>query len=108
MPYPYNYNGYPYNYNQQMQQPAAQQLVLIRASQAEAYNYPMVPNTTLGFTDGQRIFIKTTSNSPTGDFSFETFVREMPQKQESPDYLTRTEFEAFKASLKPSEVKTGE
>lgn len=108
MPYPYNYNGYPYNYNQQMQPQTAQQLVLIRASQAEAYNYPMVPNTTLGFTDGQRIFIKTTSNSPTGDFSFETFVRETPQKPDHSEYLTKAEFEAFKASIKPTEVKTDE
>jgi hypothetical protein len=86
----------------------SQQFTLIRATEAEVYNYPMIPGTTLGFTDGQRIYVKTTDNSPTGSFRIERFVREEPQKPEAPDYVSRAEFEAFKASLKPTEVKTGE
>lgn len=101
MPYPYNnYFGF---------SPSQPQPLMTRvASEAEAWNYPMAPGNTLLFTDGARIYVKTTDNSPTGGFRFERFVREEPQKPEAPDYVSRAEFEAFKASLMPAEVKTGE
>lgn len=105
MPYPYNNYGYPAAY-QQMQN--TQQLMIRVSGEAEAWNYPMTPGSTMLFTDGARIYIKTMDNSPTGSFRFERFVREEPQKPEAPDYVSRAEFEAFKASLKPSEAKTNE
>lgn len=107
MAYPYNY---PYNgfAAYQPQQPTQQTGLLRVSGEAEAWNYPMAPGATMMFTDGQRIYVKTTDNSPTGSFRFERFLRDEPQKPEVPDYVTRAEFEAFKASLKPSEVKTGE
>jgi hypothetical protein len=104
----FNNYGFPVGYQPAQQQMQTQQFTLIRATEAEVYNYPMIPGTTLGFTDGQRIYIKTTDNSPTGSFRIERFVREEPQKPETTDYVTRAEFEALKASLRPLEVKTGE
>ena len=104
----FNNYGFPVGYQPAQQQMQTQQFTLIRATEAEVYNYPMIPGTTLGFTDGQRIYIKTTDNSPTGSFRIERFVREEPQKPEATDYVTRAEFEALKASLRHSEVKTDE
>lgn len=104
MPYYNNGVGYPAVY-QQMQN--TQQLMIRVSGEAEAWNYPVAPGATVVFTDGVRIYIKTTDNSPTGGFRFERFVREEPQKPETP-YITREEFDAFKASLIPKEARTGE
>ena len=110
MPYPFNnynpYNGYPYNVqpmqNAQMTQQGA---ALVRVSgEAEAYNYPMAPGVTMMFTDGGFIYVKTTDSSPTGGFRFERFRRDEPQKPEPKDYVTREEFEAFKASVSAKEA----
>lgn len=111
MAFPYNnYNGYGgYPYGQQMQQPQQQGNSLVRVSgEAEAYNYPMAPGVTMLFTDGAAIYIKTTDASPVGSFRFDVFVRRDQPKLAQTEYVTRAEFEALKASLNASEVKTGE
>jgi hypothetical protein len=106
MPYPFNF-GYPATY-QQMQQQQTQQMIQVTC-EAEVVNWPQAPGVTQWFTDRQRyIWIKTTDSSPMGGYRIERFIRDEPQKPEVPDYVSRAEFEAFKASLMSTEVKTGE
>jgi hypothetical protein len=105
----FNNYGFPVGYQPAQQQMQNTQQLMIRVSgEAEAWNYPMTPGATMMFTDGQNIYIKTTDNSPTGNFRFERFIRYEPQKPETPTYVTREEFDAFKASLTSKEAKTDE
>lgn len=101
---PFNFGGFPATYQSPQLPQLQQQSGLIRATETEAYNYPMVPGATMMFTDGQRIYVKTMDNSPTGGFRFERFVREEPLQPKQEEYLTKAEFEAYKASLKGAEV----
>lgn len=105
MAFPY-YNGltgYPPAYPQQMTAPQQQSLLIRVSGEAEAYNYPMTAGITLMFTDGASIYVKTTDSSPVGGFRFEVFDKRT-NRIEAPEYLTKAEFEAYKASLVKKEA----
>lgn len=89
---PFNFGGFPAG----PQLPQQGGMIRVQ-SEAEAYNYPVAPGATQFFTDGISIYVKTMDSSPVGGFRFEAFDKRA-NKVETPEYLTKAEFEEFKTA----------
>lgn len=106
-------NGYqPYQYPQYQQQNAGQQSIIWVQGEAGAKSYLVAPNTTVLLMDSesQHFYLKSSDSSgmpmPLRVFEYTektpNMAQNAPKAQEatvSPDYVTKREFEAFKAQI---------